>query len=99
MQSNPEAAAEYKQRCTMRLYTDFSNLFADEEFIKKHPNLLMLKDADIEIHNCDDDNFVARKKSQQPNKPVKPYEKYVGRPSAPSQFKQDCKDPVPVLIK
>ena len=78
----------------MRVYSDFSDLLADEELVKKHPELLLLKDAQIEL-NCDGQT---NGRSSNARARVK-YTPFTGEASDAVKYKQDCHDPEPVIIK
>lgn len=91
--TNPEKAEEYKQKTTLRLYSDFADLLADEALVKKHPELELLRDAEITF-NCD------TKVTHNGNgKPTTPYTKWFGSMTNPVKYKQDCHDDVPVIVK
>ena len=91
---NPEKAEEYKQKATLRLYSDFADLLADEALVKKHPELNLLKDATITF-NCDG------KVDHRGNagRPRKAYTKWFGAMTNPVGYKQDCHDNTPVIVK
>ncbi|MBQ3642533.1 hypothetical protein II906_11510 [bacterium] len=82
-----------KQGENYRLYTDFSNLLENEAIIKKHPELLLLKDAQITI-DCDG-KYTAGKLNKDPK--IK-FFKYTGNPLETNKYKQDCHDNSPVRI-
>ena len=79
---------------TMRVYSDFSDLLADEAIVKKHPELMLLKDAQIEL-NCDGDTN--GKGSNR--KPQVKYTPFTGAFTDAVKYKQDCHDPEPVIVK
>ena len=79
---------------TMRVYSDFSDLIADEELVKKHPELLLLKDAQIEL-NCDGQTNGRASNA----KPRVKYTPFSGTLTEAVKYKQDCHDPEPVIIK
>ena len=76
----------------MRLYTDFSDLLENEEYMKKYPELKYLKDLEIEI---DCDGKVVTKSS---GKPKHKFIRWTGSPVETNRYKQDCHDNVPVRI-
>ena len=76
---------------TMRLYTDYSDLFENAEIMKKYPELRYLKDATITV-NCD--GKVASNKYN--GRPRIRYTRYTGTPMETNTYKQDCHDQVPV---
>ncbi len=78
---------------TMRVYSDFADLLADEKLVKKHPELLLLKDAQIEL-NCD-----GQTDGKSSGTPKVKYTKYTGSPTEAVKYKQDCNDNVPVIVK
>ena len=82
-----------KQGENYRLYTDFSNLLENEKIVRKHPELLLLKNAQIEV-DCDG-KYVAGKPSDEP---ASEFFRYTGTPIETNKYKQDCHDPVPVRI-
>lgn len=78
---------------TMRVYSDFSDLLADEELVKKHPELLLLKDAQIEL-DCD-----GQTNGKSSGRPKVKYTPFTGAFTDAVRYKQDCHDPEPVMIK
>ena len=74
----------------MRLYTDFSDLLENEEYMKKCPELKYLKDANISV---DCNGKAASKKS---GKPKIRYTKFTGAAVATNRYKQSCEDLVPI---
>ena len=78
---------------TMRVYSDFSDLLADEALVKKHPELLLLKGAQIEL-NCDGETN-GRTSNARPR--VK-YTPFTGKFTEAVKYKQGCNDPVPVPV-
>lgn len=83
-----------KEKCTLRLYSDFSDLLADEEILRKHPELQLLKNTQITF-NCD--GKVGHKGTV--GKPKTPYTRWFGSMTNPIKYKQDCHDPEPVMVK
>ena len=83
-----------KEKCTLRLYSDFSDLLADEEILRKHPELQLLKDVQITF-NCD--GKVDHRGTV--GKPKTPYTRWFGSMTNPVKYKQDCHDPEPVMVK
>ena len=79
--------SEYQQ------YSDFGRLFADEEIMKKYPQLNVLKDVEIEI-DCG-----ALKDTKVRGKKPRGF-RYGGHiinaPYAPTRYTQSCNDNVPV---
>ena len=83
-----------KEKCTLRLYSDFSDLLADEEILRKYPELQLLKDVQITF-NCD--GKVDHRGTV--GKPKTPYTRWFGSMTNPVKYKQDCHDPEPVMVK
>lgn len=79
---------------TMRLYTEFSDLLENEEYMKKYPELRYLKDLQITV---DCDGRVAKGKTVK--HPRHRYVGYTGSAQEANHWKQDCNDNVPVRIK
>ena len=79
---------------TMRVYSDFSDLIANEELVKKHPELLLLKDAQIEL-NCDGETNGKHSNAR----PKVKYTPFTGSLTDAVKYKQDCNDPEPVIVK
>ena len=79
---------------TMRVYSDFSDLLADEEIVKKHPELLLLKDAQI-VLDCDGDTNGRHSGAR----PRVRYTPFFGQITEAVKYKQDCHDPEPVIVK
>lgn len=73
-----------------RLYTDFSNLLENEEIIKKHPELKLLKGAKIEL-DCDG-SYKSEKSTS------KTFLKYTGNPLETNKYKQACNDLEPIRV-
>ena len=63
-----------KQGEAYRLYERFDNLFADEEIMKKYPELALLKGKEIKV-DCDADY-----KHGKITRPSNPFAKYTGNP-------------------
>lgn len=83
-----------KGKCTLRLYSDFSDLLADEEILRKHPELQLLKDAQITF-NCD--GKVDHRGTI--GRPQTRYTRWFGSMTNPVKYKQDCHDQEPVMVK
>ena len=79
---------------TMRLYTEFSDLLENEEYMKKYPELRYLKDLQITV---DCDGRVAKGKTVK--HPRHRYVGYTGSAQEANHWKQDCNDNVPVRVK
>ena len=79
---------------TMRVYSDFSDLLADEGIVKKHPELLLLKDAQI-VLDCDGDTNGRHSGAR----PRVRYTPFFGQITEAVKYKQDCHDPEPVIVK
>ena len=75
---------------TMRLYTDFSDLLENEEYMKKCPELKYLKDANISV-DCN-----GKAVSKKSGKPKIRYTKFTGAAVATNRYKQSCEDLVPI---
>ncbi len=78
---------------TMRLYTEFSDLLENEEYMKKYPELKYLNNLQITL---DCDGKVAKGKTVK--KPRHRYVGYTGSAQEANHWKQDCHDNVPVRI-
>lgn len=77
----------------MRLYTDFSDLIENEQYIKKYPELKYLDDAMIQI---DCDGKVLKRNSS--SNPRYKFVRWNGSPVETNKYKQDCNDNVPVRL-
>lgn len=79
---------------TMRLYTEFSDLLENDEYMKKYPELKYLKDLQITV---DCDGKVAKGKTVK--HPRHRYVGYTGSAQEANRWKQDCHDNEPVRVK
>lgn len=94
---SPEKAQKYQDTHSVRLYTEFSDLLENEEYMKKYPELKYLDGLKITL-NCD--GQVIQGKTVKKSKGSKnTYQSYKGVAQEANHWKQDCNDNVPVRIK
>lgn len=93
---SPDKAQKYQDTHSVRLYTEFSDLLENEEYMKKYPELKYLEGLKITL-NCD--GQVIQGKTVKKSKKQKPYETYKGSAQEANIWRKDCDSNVPVRIK